>query len=458
MVTIHPAFFQDKPVIVMGLGLSGLATAQALHESGVKVIAWDDSSDQRQLALDKGIAIKDPIELNGTKPYSLILSPGIPHHLPKPHPIALHAQQHAWPIICDVELFLQMQPKARVIGITGTNGKSTTTALIAHILRQILGKDKVLEGGNIGKPILTLPDLPEDGFYVVELSSYQLERMTTKGLDGGVLLNITPDHLARHGTIDGYKAIKSRLFNLLKSGGWGVIGLDDQPCTQIYQTCSQAGLKDRLITLTTQNKSGQFFIDHGQLYDQSHPIMNLAQDYPLPGAHNWQNAAASYAILQAMGFAPDQIINGLKSFSGLEHRQEPVLVHKQVTFINDSKATNIDAATKALGSYPRIYWIAGGQPKEPDFTGLLPHLSAVVQAFLIGDAVPDLARDLQGHVPYEICGTMDKAVAAATQAALKDPQPSVVLLSPACASFDQFKNFEDRGQVFKKLVLDGLPS
>jgi UDP-N-acetylmuramoylalanine--D-glutamate ligase len=434
-----------RPVAVLGLGKAGLAAAKALAAGGAEVWAWDDDPTKRS-----GVATMDLARVDWTRPSALILSPGIPHRFPKPHPVAARAAAAGCPIIGEVELLFRAQPRARYVGITGTNGKSTTTALIGHLAAKAGRKVEV--GANLGTPALALQPLAEDGIYVLEMSSYQLELMESGHFDVAVLLNITPDHLDRHGGMDGYIAAKRRIFERQRGHDWAVIGVDDDPCRRIHH-----GLSDRRIAAITigRRHMGLITVDAGIMRDeQGRTIMDLARAPALPGAHNWQNAAAAYAVARALGIPETETVAGIESYPGLAHRQELVATIGDLRFVNDSKATNADATAKALACYDSIYWILGGRPKETGLDGLEPFYPRIARAYLIGEAAADFERRLKAAgVAATIAGTLDRAVAAAAADARAAQKPgAVVLLSPACASFDQFANFEERGNRFRELV------
>ncbi|HAV77456.1 MAG TPA: UDP-N-acetylmuramoyl-L-alanine--D-glutamate ligase [Anaerolineae bacterium] len=343
----------------------------------------------------------------------------------------------------------------RVIGITGTNGKSTTTTLIAHILRQA---GKTIEvGGNLGQAALSLQPLPGDGIYVLELSSYQLELMPTPMCDVAILLNISPDHLSRHGGMDGYIDAKALILRPKGRSSVGVLGVDDQFCRDLFAKLRKAGRKLIPISVVREVEGGVDAVG-GRLVDRTGgaaiEVADLTAISTLPGSHNWQNAAAAYLAARAMGLDRAHIVAGLKSYPGLAHRQELIATIAGVRYVNDSKATNADAAAKALVCYDDIYWIIGGQAKEGGLAGLEPFFPRIRHAYLIGEAAPLFARQLGKAVPSTQCGTLDKAVAAAQAQAQRDRKPgAVVLLSPACASWDQYANFEARGDHFRKQVL-----
>ena len=448
-------FMYGYVVAVLGLGRSGLATARALVANGAEVWAWDDNEDVRARAAEADIPLVNLHEANWLEPVTLVISPGIPHRHPEPHPVAKLARDAGVEVICDVELLGRAQPDATYVGVTGTNGKSTTTAAIGHVLN--LARRRIEMGGNIGRPVMELEPMQPDGFYVLELSSYQLELTLSITFDVGVLLNVTPDHLERHGGLEGYVAVKRNIFHRQTAPRTAVIGIDDDICRGIWQELVRQG--DQVIWPVSGrgHAQGGVYAEDGMLWDetggQKVPVLPLSELPQLPGAHNWQNAAATYAACKAAGVDPAVVAAALRSFPGLAHRQERVAEIAGVSFINDSKATNADAAGKALACYDNIYWIAGGQPKEGGLAGLDDLYGRVRQAFLIGAAAQDFAASLQGKVKTEISGDLDTAVRSAFAAARAEGgKEAVVLLSPACASFDQFKDFEARGDAFKAIV------
>lgn len=446
--------FKGKDVALFGLGGSGLATAQALVAGGANVTAWDDNPDSVTKASEAGVTVSDLRSIDWSKQAAFVLSPGVPLTHPKPHWTVDLAKAAGVEIIGDVELFVRERrahaPDCPFIAITGTNGKSTTTALIAHILRES-GRDTQL-GGNIGTAVLTL-DEPKDGrFYVVECSSYQIDLAPTLDPTAGILLNLTPDHLDRHGTMQHYADIKERL---VAGSRTAVIGIDDSYCALIADRVERAGVTVERISKRSPVADG-IYADDMKLMRANVGAVNEIADLDgiqtLKGAHNAQNAAAAVAACLAVGLSADEIRSGLKSFPGLKHRMQPVGRRSQVVFVNDSKATNAEAAAPALSSYERIYWIAGGLPKEGGIASLAPLFPRIVKAYLIGEAAPAFAATLGDGVRYEISGTLDQAVAHAAADAESDAVASAVMLSPACASFDQFKNFEVRGDAFVQLV------
>jgi UDP-N-acetylmuramoylalanine--D-glutamate ligase len=445
--------YRERPVAVLGLARSGRAAALALGRSGATVLAWDDSAAARQAAEAAGIALTDLAAEDPTGWAALVVSPGIPAVL-KPHPLVARARAAGVKVIGDIELLWQARTGARLVGITGTNGKSTTTSLIGHILAAAGGP--VAVGGNLGTAVLTLPRLDATGIYVVEMSSYQLDLVDETRFDVAILLNVTPDHLDRHGDMAGYVAAKSRIFRHQSVLETAIIGLDDAPSRGVAEALAGAGR--RVIGISVERAvPGGVFVTDGRLIDATHgapvEILDLRPIATLPGRHNRQNAAAAYAACRALGLDRDAIVAGLGSFPGLAHRQQLVGRCGKVRFVNDSKATNADAVAKALGCYARIHWIAGGLPKQGGIASLAPFFGRIAQAYLIGAAAPDFAATLAGSVPIRQCGDLATALAEAAAAAALDPDPApVVLLSPACASFDQFPDFEVRGETFRRLV------
>ncbi|MCA3265952.1 MAG: UDP-N-acetylmuramoyl-L-alanine--D-glutamate ligase [Azospirillum sp.] len=450
MIEVYP--FAGYKVAVLGLGKSGLATARALTESGAEVWAWDDNEDARAHAREAGV---EPVDLHAAdlrELTTLVISPGIPHTHPAPHPVAAKAKDAGLELICDVELLARCQREAAYIGVTGTNGKSTTTALIGHILD--VAKRPVQVGGNIGTPALTLEPLGPLGSFVLEMSSYQLELVPTIVFDAAVLLNISPDHLDRHGGMDGYVAAKRTIFRRQTTPRFAVVGIDDDVCAGIYADLVRAGDQIAIPISGSGGVQGGIYAQRGGLWDarggEPTRIVSLADCPALPGAHNAQNAAAAAAVALQIGIDAPTIAAALKSFPGLAHRQERVLAKDGVVFVNDSKATNADAAARALGCYENIRWIAGGRAKEGGIETLRPYFPRVAKAYLIGESADDFARTLQG-VPHAVCGTLERAVEAAWTDA-RAAGGGVVLLAPACASWDQFKSFEHRGDAFRALA------
>jgi UDP-N-acetylmuramoylalanine--D-glutamate ligase len=453
--------FNGRKVALFGLGGSGLATAEALAAGGAIVTAWDDNPDSVAKAGEKGIGTADLRHVDWSSFAAFVLSPGVPLTHPQPHWTVDLAHGAGVEIIGDVELFVRERrahaPDCPFIAITGTNGKSTTTALIAHILKSA-GRDTQL-GGNIGTAVLTLDPPRTDRFYVVECSSYQIDLAPTMNPTAGILLNLTPDHLDRHGTMQHYAEVKERL---VAGSNTAVVGDDDSYCSLIADRLEKAGVNVLRISRRHTLKNGIYADGQKILLAKDATVREMADldgIQTLRGSHNAQNASAAIAACLAVGVSEDEIRAGLRSFPGLKHRMQPVARRDGVTFVNDSKATNAEAAAPALSSYERIYWIAGGLPKEGGISTLKPLYGRIAKAYLIGEAAPQFAATLGVDVPYEISGTLEKALAhAADDAAADGAYAPVVMLSPACASFDQFKNFEVRGDYFVDLVrkLDGV--
>ncbi|WP_274628341.1 UDP-N-acetylmuramoyl-L-alanine--D-glutamate ligase [Arvimicrobium flavum] len=453
--------FGGKRVALFGLGGSGIATARALLEGGANVVAWDDNPESVARAEAEGIPAANLRQEDWSAFTSLVLSPGVPLTHPKPHWSVELARAAGVEVIGDVELFVRernaVAPDAPFIAITGTNGKSTTTALTAHILNSA-GRDTQM-GGNIGRAVMTLDPLRSDRFYVVECSSYQVDLTPSINPTAGILLNLTPDHLDRHGTMQHYATIKERL---VAGSETAIVGVDDAYCAQIADRLERAGKTVVRLSKRLPLTDG-FFADGTNLMEASNGryerIAFLEGIGSLRGQHNAQNALAAVAACLKVGLELGEIQSGLESFPGLAHRMEQVGRKDRVLFVNDSKATNADASAPALSSFPRIYWIVGGLPKEGGIEPLRGFFPRIAKAYLIGEAAPAFSATLGEAVPYEISGTLDAAVANAARDAAEDAEGEpVVLLSPACASFDQFKNFEVRGDAFRAAVaaIDGI--
>jgi UDP-N-acetylmuramoylalanine--D-glutamate ligase len=447
---------KGRRIALFGLGGSGLATALALLEGGAAVTAFDDDPARVADAGARGIAARDFRETGLGECELLVLAPGVPLTHPRPHWVVELASRANVPIAGDIELFAEerrvLSPRARFIAITGTNGKSTTTALIGHILRSA-GRDAQI-GGNIGAAALSLQPFAPGRDYVLECSSYQIDLAPTLDPTVGVLLNVTPDHLDRHGGMERYASIKERL---VAGSAGAVVGVDDSCSAGIAARLTAGGRRVTRISGARQLDDG-VYAKAGRLYearDGEHaPVADLTPVRSLRGQHNGQNAAAAWACCREAGLSREQISVGLSTFAGLVHRMEPVARIGNIWFINDSKATNADAAGKALASFPRIYWIAGGLAKEGGIASLRPFFPRIAKAYLVGEAAPAFAATLGGEAPYEIAQTISVAVArAAADARQDDAEEVTVLLSPACASFDQFANFERRGDAFREAVL-----
>jgi UDP-N-acetylmuramoylalanine--D-glutamate ligase len=452
--------FEGRTVAVFGLGRTGLAAARALIAGGARVAAWDESPPVRDNAAAEGLELVDLAVADWSKFAALMLSPGVPLTHPAPHWTVEKAAAAGVEIVGDIELFARavaMAPehkRPRVVAITGTNGKSTTTALLGHVL-EAAGRD-VRVGGNIGVGVLGLPDMHGGAVYVLELSSYQLDLTSTLKPDVAILLNVSPDHLERHGSMEGYLAAKRRVLLNQGKGDTAIIGVDDafgqQICTEIT-----AANRRTIWPISARKAIGRgVYALQGRLYDATEgrvtEIADLAGAKSLPGRHNWQNAAAAYAAARALGVSERDAADGLATFPGLVHRMETIGAIGNVRFVNDSKATNADAARQAMSSYPRFFWIAGGRPKTGGIDDLADLFPAVARAYLIGEAEEAFAHALEGRVPYARAGTMDAAVRAAFADARKEEGEAIVLFSPACASFDQYVDFEERGEAFRTAV------
>lgn len=447
--------FVGRRVALFGLGGSGLATARALRAGGADVAAWDDNQGSRDKAAAEGIAVVDLNAADWTGFAAFVLSPGVPLTHPEPHWTVGKAKAAGVAIIGDVELFFRerakVAPGSPVVCITGTNGKSTTTALIGHILRSA-GIERDI-GGNFGPAALDFRPLDRDGVYVLELSSFQLELVQSLRCSVAVWLNITPDHIDRHGDLAGYVVAKRHVFDNQQEGDVAVVGIDDEPSRQA--AAGLAGGPGTLVTVTVGGADGAgVSAQGGRLRDaRTGAEIDLKPIKNLPGAHNWQNAACAYAACRALGLPVAAIAQGLATYPGLAHRQERVAVVDGIVYINDSKATNADATEKALAAYDTIYWLVGGTPKAEGIAPLEPLFGRVAHAFLIGISSDAFAATLEGKVPYTRSGDLKTALQQAHAMAQRERrQDAVVLLSPACASYDQWPNFEVRGDAFRTLA------
>ncbi|UFM66358.1 UDP-N-acetylmuramoyl-L-alanine--D-glutamate ligase [Paracoccus sp. MA] len=454
---------ENQTIAVLGLGRSGRATAAALAAGGAHVVAWDDGADTREQAEAEGLRILDLTRDASWEGVSaLITSPGIPHLYPKPHPLIAKAYALGVPVDNDIGLFFRSFATAewerfdttpRVIAVTGSNGKSTTTALIHHILKEAGRPTQI--GGNIGTGVLSLDPAHDGEVVVLELSSYQTDLARALTPDVAVFTNLSPDHLDRHGGPGGYFAAKRRLF---AEGGpdRAVIGVDEIEGCYLAGQLAMAPSDDRVIRISSGQKLERFgwsvFARKGFLSEcrkgRQVASIDLRDIKGLPGEHNHQNACAAYAATRAVGLAPREIERAFHSFEGLPHRSQTVAEIGGVAWVNDSKATNVDAAAKALAAFRNIRWIAGGLGKEGGIAALQPHLGNVTKAYLIGHSARDFALEI-GQTPYEIAETMEQAVA---HAAAEARPGETVLLAPAAASFDQYPNFEKRGEHFIALV------
>jgi UDP-N-acetylmuramoylalanine--D-glutamate ligase len=454
--------FEAKKVAVFGLARTGLAAARALAAGGAEVVVWDENAAARDAAKAEGFVLEDLRSADWLKLSALVLSPGVPLTHPKPHWTVEKARSANVEILGDIELFARTVAAApphkrpKIVAITGTNGKSTTTALIGHVCRQA-GRD-VRIGGNIGFGVLGLEDMHGGAVYVLELSSYQLDLTSSLKADVAIILNISPDHLERHGDMEGYVAAKRRILLNQGKGDTAIVGVDD-PWSAHVVTEITAANRRTIVPISARRSMGRgVYALQGMLYDATGErvteVADLTRAVSLPGRHNWQNAAAAYAAARALGISDRVAAEGLMTFPGLAHRMEPVGAIGRVRFVNDSKATNADAARQALSSYPKVYWIAGGQPKAGGIDSLSDLFGAIVKAYLIGEAEDAFAATLDRRVPYARCVTIDEAVRAAFVDAKSSGDDAIVLLSPACASFDQFADFEQRGEAFRAAVHD----
>ncbi|EDL48672.1 UDP-N-acetylmuramoyl-L-alanine--D-glutamate ligase [Erythrobacter sp. SD-21] len=425
MIT-SPAW-KDTKYAVLGLARSGRATVEALRAAGADVLVWDDRAEAREPYSGR-CAIGDPLEADLTGYAGVVVSPGVPLNT---HPIKPHADSFGVPVISDIELFAQARadlPPHKVVGITGTNGKSTTTALVHHIL-ETAGVPTTM-GGNIGLPILEQEPLPEGGVYVLELSSYQIDLTYSLDCDVAVLLNITPDHLDRYdGNFEKYQASKLRLFEM--------------------QASQHAAVTENVHRYPDDPTDVWGPWDSEDRARDARPL-GSQRDWPtLQGPHNGQNAFAAIEVAYELELSEEAVSRALRTFPGLPHRMERIAEIAGVAYVNDSKGTNTAASAPALAAFHNIHWIVGGLAKEPGLGECEAELGLVKAAYTIGKAGPDFAALLDGRVPVEQCESLDRAV---TSAAAKAEAGDTVLLSPACASFDQYADFEKRGDHFRELV------
>jgi UDP-N-acetylmuramoylalanine--D-glutamate ligase len=454
--------FAGRTVAVFGLGGSGLASCHALRAGGAEVVAGDDGVDRLAEAAKAGFVTADLRKESWSRFAALVLTPGAPLTHPAPHWSVLAARQAGVEVIGDIELFCRERrrqaPDAPFVAITGTNGKSTTTALIAHLMR-VAGYDTQM-GGNIGTAILSLQPPRKGRVYVVEMSSYQIDLTPSLDPTVGILLNVSEDHIDRHGTLEHYAEVKERLVAGVQPQGTAIVGVDDEWSRSAAERIEQAGKRVVRVSVIHPLAEG-IYVDHEMIWRISggarSEIARIGGIGSLRGRHNAQNAACASACALALGVSRDVLQKGLRSFPGLAHRMEQVGLLGNVLFVNDSKGTNADASAHALSSFSNIFWIAGGKPKQGGIAGLGEYFPRIRKAYLIGEAAQEFAATLSTHVPHEISQTLQVAVAHASRDAeasgLADP---VVLLSPACASFDQYRNFEIRGDAFRDLV-NALP-
>jgi UDP-N-acetylmuramoylalanine--D-glutamate ligase len=451
--------FAGKTVAVFGLGGSGLASCHALKAGGAEVIAGDDSADNLAKAAQAGFITADLRKVSWANFAALVLTPGAPLTHPAPHWSVLSAREAGIEVIGDIELFCRERrrhvPDAPFVAITGTNGKSTTTALVAHLMREA-GYDTQM-GGNIGTAILSLQPPRAGRVHVIEMSSYQIDLAPSLDPSVGILLNISEDHIDRHGTLKNYAAVKERLVANVQPHGTAIVGVDDNWCRAIADRIEQAG--KRVIRVSVKRPLADGVTVEREVIVRASggarsEIASLSGIGSLRGLHNAQNAACAAACALALGVTKENLQNGLRSFPGLAHRMEQVGRRGRVLYVNDSKGTNADAAAHALSSFSDIFWIAGGKPKLGGITGLAEYFSRIRKAYLIGEAAEEFAGTLGDKAAHEISKTLEVAVAhAAADAEASGLADPVVLLSPACASFDQYRNFEIRGDRFRDLVL-----
>jgi UDP-N-acetylmuramoylalanine--D-glutamate ligase len=456
--------FAGKKVAVFGLGGSGLVSASALLAGGADVIAYDDNAESVAKANAAGIPTADLRNVDLSKIAALVLAPGVPLTHPEPHWVVTLARKAGVAVIGDIELFCRerakLAPGAPFVAITGTNGKSTATALIAHLAASA-GMDAQL-GGNIGTAILSLQPPQAGRVHVIECSSYQIDLAPSLDPSVGILINLSEDHLDRHGSMEHYAEVKERLVAGVPSNGTAIVGVDDDWCRAIADRLEHAGKRVVRISVHRELSDGIYVANGGVMRATPAgvtPIVELGGIGSLRGQHNAQNAACAAAAALVLGLEPMAIQAGLRSFPGLAHRMEELGRRGAVLYVNDSKATNADSAAQALACFSDIFWIAGGKPKTGGIESLRGFFPRIRKAYLIGEAAEEFATTLSPGVPHEIDGTLDKALTAATRdaEAATVPEP-VVLLSPACASFDQYRNFEVRGDAFRELVraLPGL--
>jgi UDP-N-acetylmuramoylalanine--D-glutamate ligase len=451
--------FAGREVALFGLGASGVASAHALIAGGATVIAFDDSPERLEQAREVGIRSSDLRHIDWSRIAALVLTPGVPLTHPVPHWSVALARNAAVEVIGDIELYCRerrrVAPEAPFVAITGTNGKSTTTALIAHLLRSA-GLETEL-GGNIGTAILSLKVPAPGRAHVIECSSYQIDLAPSLDPLVGILLNVSEDHLDRHGTLANYAAVKARLVAGVPEAGTAIVGVDDNWCQAVADRLDQSGKQVVRVSVRRPLAHG-IYVDTDRILHAvggtADEIANIGGIGSLRGLHNAQNAACAAGAALALGLSTTQIQDGLRSFPGLAHRMEQVARNGPVLFVNDSKATNADAASRALASFGEIFWIAGGRAKTGGIESLAGYFPRIRKAYLIGEAAPEFAGTLEGKVAYEQAGTLDRAVElAARDAEAANLTEPVVLLSPACASFDQYPNFEVRGAKFRDLVL-----
>jgi len=447
--------FAGKKIAVFGLGRSGNACIAALEKGGAQVWAWDDNEEAVARGQAEGLPIVDLRQADFSQLDAYVLSPGVPLTHPKPHWSVDKARAAGVEIIGDTEVFARQiaDTGAKIVAITGTNGKSTTTALIGHVLAEC--ELDVEIGGNIGTAVFLLGPASASKIYVLELSSYQLDLTPSLKADVAVLMNLSPDHIDRHGSMENYAAVKAKIFAGQGKGDVAIVSVDDDWCRAIAKTLPSE--RQRQISVEQRLDDGISAPDGVLIAEDVQ--MDLTHMRALKGKHNWQNACAAFGVGISLGLTAPQIEQAMHSFGGLVHRMEEVGRIGDVEFINDSKATNADAAARALATFEPVYWIAGGLSKQGGIEQLAPYFDRVKRAYLIGEAAADFATTLDGKAEFEMCGTLENAVVSAARDALNEGEKHpVVLLSPACASFDQYANYEIRGDKFRSLVsgLEGI--
>ncbi len=452
--------FKGKNIAIMGLGKTGFTSAVALKKMGANIFAWDDDEEKRKSFKDenKNIDIINLEQIDFTKIDLLLSSPSISYLYPKPHPVIKKAIDTNTEIVNDIEILRRLYPNTDIIAISGTNGKSTTTSLISHILKDY--RD-VKSGGNLGIPVLGFKPPKENTTYILEISSFQLERISHLNANAAILLNITADHLEHHGGIEGYIKAKENLFNKNNdSKSYAIIVQDDEYCRKITENLGDNWKK--IPVSSSKKQKGSVYIEDNYLIDDlsgnAKKVLNLNKAKSLRGKHNHQNMVSSYAAAKILYNIPsEEIAERIISFKGLPHRQYLVKTINGVAYVNDSKATNADATAKALDTYNNIYWIVGGKPKQGGLNGLQKYMNKIKNAFLIGESSEEFAKWFDNHnVPYMRCSVMETAVREA-HAMAQDERGApggagTVLLSPACASFDQYQSFEERGNKFEEIV------
>ena len=447
--------YDRKKILIVGFGKTGFSTARSLDNSGSDIFIWDDNKDLRELAIENGFSIYENKRHNLKNFDEIIWSPGVPHIYPSPHPIALEAKKTGVKIKSDIDLLYQAQSKALYYCISGTNGKSTTTVMVGHILKNA-GKD-IQVGGNLGKAVLDLEPLGSEGAYILEISSFQSELLQNFKPTISALLNISADHIDRHGSLDGYINAKAKLFEIQSPGSVAIINDDDEYCRNIKNRILKKP-KLKVITISVDHKvSDGIFVDNNILNDnffEQNYKLDLSIFKNLYGKHNYQNIAFAYAISKVCGISIEEIIESLLSFQGLSHRQEIVGKCSNILFVNDSKATNWASALQALLSYDNIYWIAGGISKGSFPKEFKLYSKNIRKVFLIGQSAKDISDYLNDRgILNEINHSLEDAILNAWKKANIDNSPkATILLSPACASMDMFKNFEERGDAFVSYV------